>query len=144
MSSPSFRAPLRTSPIRILVARSSIALLLAGSAGAQFGQYRLLPQQQSQSQEQQQGQFDAPAQGQTSPDDMTDLESGQSNQLDRFGMAGGPSLSNGRILTRSVPGDNLETRDRESSDFDTSRPSAPVQREREKITQFQNFVRTST
>src|SRR4051794_38747684 len=118
MSSTSFRVLVRTSPIRIFVATSVIALLLSGSAGAQFGLYRQLQQQQSKSADQLQGQFDARAQGQTSPGGETDLEDGPSNQLDRVGMAGGPILSNGRISTRSVPGDNLETPDREGSDFD--------------------------
>ncbi|NUQ30405.1 MAG: hypothetical protein HOQ35_18070, partial [Acidobacteriaceae bacterium] len=127
---------------------SGVALILAGSAGAQFDQYRQFQQQQRKAQEQQQDQFEGQpseqSRGQASPDDMTDLEDDQSDQFDRLQSAGRPVLLDGPLSTRSIPGDNLGSRDREGSDFDKARPSAPLRREREKITEFQKFVRTST
>ncbi len=75
---------------------------------------------------------------------MIGLDDAQSTQFDRFQVPGASVPSNGGLSNRSAPGDNLGNGDGERSGFDKSRLNAPMQRERERITQFQTFVQTST
>jgi polysaccharide biosynthesis/export protein len=151
MASTSFHGFLRISPVRKFIANSAVTLVLSGSIDAQIQQYRQLQQQQGKSQEQLEEQFESQSQDQSQeqaiPDEMMDSEedqASQSDQLDGFQSASRPFLVDGPHSNRSLRRERLETQDAGASDFDKPRPSAPVWREREKTTEFQKFVQTST